>query len=155
MKERPFRILGVQQVAIGGLDAEVLRAFWVDLLGLPPVGSFRSAAHNVVEDILRVGEGAQAVELDLMTPVDPEAKPAVHTPPLHHVGFWVDDLHAAAAWLQEAGVRMVAGGIQVGAGGHEVCFLHPKGSEDAPIGATGVLVELVQATPEILEAQGS
>jgi lactoylglutathione lyase len=32
------------------------------------------------------------VEVDLMQPLDPDKKPAVHTTPLNHVGLWVDDL---------------------------------------------------------------
>ena len=31
-------------------------------------------------------------EVDLMQPLDPAKKPAVHEPPLNHVGLWVDDL---------------------------------------------------------------
>ncbi|MDZ4057886.1 MAG: VOC family protein, partial [Polynucleobacter sp.] len=30
---RPFRILGIQQIAIGGEDKARLRKLWVDLLG--------------------------------------------------------------------------------------------------------------------------
>ncbi|MCK5801829.1 MAG: VOC family protein, partial [Lentisphaeria bacterium] len=52
---RPFRILGVQQVAIGGLDKAKLAGFWVDILGLEKVHSFQSEAENVDEDILRIG----------------------------------------------------------------------------------------------------
>ncbi len=33
MDARPFRILGVQQIAIGGEDKHRLRSLWVDLLG--------------------------------------------------------------------------------------------------------------------------
>ena len=33
-ESRPFNVLGVQQVAIGGLDKNKLRAFWVDIMGL-------------------------------------------------------------------------------------------------------------------------
>jgi lactoylglutathione lyase len=31
---RGFRILGIQQVAIGGLSKDKLRSLWVDMLGL-------------------------------------------------------------------------------------------------------------------------
>jgi lactoylglutathione lyase len=144
MTERTFRVLGVQQIAVGGLDKAALRRFWVDLLGLAPKGSYRSEHHNVDEDILEVGAGVAAIEVDLMQPLDPERRPRVHEPALNHVGLWVDDVHAAAKWLQEAGVRL-AGEIGVGAAGHEVCFLHPKSAE-------GVLVELVQAPPEVVAA---
>ena len=54
MTDRPFRILGVQQIAIGGQDKQRLRHLWVDLLGLTPRGSFRSELENVDEDILEL-----------------------------------------------------------------------------------------------------
>ena len=58
MSQRPFKILGLQQVAIGGAQKHKLRALWVDLLGLEPTGSYRSEAENVDEDILALGSGA-------------------------------------------------------------------------------------------------
>jgi lactoylglutathione lyase len=39
---RPFRILGIQQVAVGGLDKNVLTKFWVDQLGVKKVGQYKS-----------------------------------------------------------------------------------------------------------------
>jgi lactoylglutathione lyase len=147
--ERPFRILGLQQVAIGGPDKQRLRALWVELLGLPVTGTFRSERENVDEDICALGEGPHAVEVDLMQPLDPNKKPAVHTTPLNHIGLWVDDLQQAVAWLSERGVRFAPGGIRRGAAGHEVCFIHPKGSDEFPIGGEGVLIELVQAPADV------
>ena len=143
--ERPFRVLGLQQVAIGGRDKTALAALWTDLLGVAKVGSYRSEAENVDEDILRLGDGDGAVEIDLMQPLDPERRPKVHEPALNHVGLWVDDLPAAVEWLTQQGVRFTPGGIRKGAGGHDVCFIHPKASDDAPRGGEGVLIELVQA----------
>jgi lactoylglutathione lyase len=143
-------VLGVQQIAVGALDEGGLRRLWVDLLGLEPHGSYRSESENVDEDILRVGPGPWAVEIDLMRPIDPDRRPRVHDPPLNHIGLWVDDLTAAVAWLAERGVRFAPGGIRAGASGHDVCFIHPRGSDEAPIGGQGVLIELVQAPPELL-----
>jgi len=142
---RPFRVLGVQQIAVGGADRRRLRALWVDLLGLEPVGTYASESENVDEEILRVGEGDGSVELDLMQPLRPGEKPRVDEPALNHVGLWVDDLRAAHAWLSARGVRFAPGGIRRGASGHDVCFIHPKGAPDAPQGGEGVLIELVQA----------
>jgi lactoylglutathione lyase len=51
-------------------------------------------------------------------------------------------------------VRFTPGGIRRGAGGHEVCFIHPKGNEESPIGGQGTLIELVQAPPEVIAALG-
>ena len=151
---RPFRVLGLQQVAIGGRDKSALRALWVDLLGLTQLGSYRSEAENVDEDILELGQGRASVEIDLMQPLDPEARPRVHEPALNHIGLWVDDLVSAVSWLGERGVRFTPGGIRKGAAGHEVCFIHPKGSEAEPRGGEGVLIELVQAPSEMIAEAG-
>lgn len=145
---RPFRVLGVQQIAIGGPSKAALRRLWVELLGVPATGTFRSEAENVDEDILSVG----GVEIDLMEPIDPAKKPKVHEPSLNHLGLWVDDLRAAVAWLSEQGMRFAPGGIRRGAAGHDVCFIHPKGDEASPRSGEGVLIELVQAPPEVIAA---
>jgi len=102
---RPFRVLGVQQVAIGGLDLGALRNLWVNTLGVAKVGEYEAASENVREDILQLGSGPHAVEIDLMEPLDPEARPRVNDPALNHIGLWVDDLAAAVAWLTEQGMR--------------------------------------------------
>ncbi len=152
MSQRPFKILGLQQIAIGGLDKAKLRHLWVDLLGVPVTGTFQSERENVDEDICTLGQGAHAVEVDLMQPLDPEKKPAVHATPLNHIGLWVDDLPAAVQWLESQGLRFAPGGIRRGAAGHDICFVHPKGNEQFPFGGEGVLIELVQAPPEVVEA---
>ena len=152
MSDRPFSILGVQQIAVGGQDKEALRRLWVDTLGLELTGSFRSESENVDEDIAVAGAGPLKVEVDLMQPIDPEKRPKVHDPALNHVGLWVDDLVAAVAWLEKQGMRFTPGGIRKGANGHDVCFVHPKGSQEFPIGGEGVLIELVQAPGEVVEA---
>ncbi len=142
---RPFTILGLQQVAVGGPDKTALRQLWCSLLGLPVIGHYRSDRENVDEDIVALGTGPCQVELDLMQPIDPTTKPRVHEPALNHIGLWVDDLPAAVAWLTAQGVRFTPGGIRRGASGHDVCFIHPRGDAEHPQGGEGVLIELVQA----------
>jgi lactoylglutathione lyase len=149
---KPFRILGLQQVAIGGTSKQRLRSLWVDLLGVPVTGHFVSERENVDEDICTLGTGPQAVEVDLMQPIDADRKPAVHATPLNHIGLWVDDLQKAVEWMTARGVRFAPGGIRKGAAGHDMCFIHPKGNEEFPIGGEGVLIELVQAPPEVIAA---
>jgi lactoylglutathione lyase len=149
---RPFRILGVQQVAIGGTDKQRLRALWVDVLGLEVKGTFKSERENVDEDICAIGQGVHAVEVDLMQPLDADKKPAVHSTPLNHIGLWVDDLPKAVEWMTAQGVRFAPGGIRKGAAGHDICFIHPKGNEEFPLGGEGVLIELVQAPLAVVAA---
>jgi lactoylglutathione lyase len=149
---RPFKVLGIQQVAIGGEDKDKLRKFWVDIMGFNLEHSFKSEKENVDEDVLSVGEGATKMELDIMQPLDIGKKPKVHEPKLNHIGLWIDDLPAAVEWLTSQGVRFTPGGIRKGASGHDICFIHPKGNEDFPISSEGVLVELVQAPQEVIKA---
>ena len=154
MSSRPFKVLGIQQVAIGGLDKLRLRTLWVDMLGLEVTGTFKSERENVDEDICAMGSGAHRVEVDLMQPLDPEGKPAVHVTPLNHIGLWIDDLPQAVEWLTGQGVRFAPGGIRKGAAGYDICFLHPKSNDAFPIAGEGVLIELVQAPQEVIDALG-
>ena len=150
--KRPFSVLGIQQIAVGGLDKQRLRSFWVDLLGLEYRETFVSESENVDEDICVIGAGDLAVEVDLMQPLNVSKKPRVDSPALNHVGLWVDDLSVAVEWLTNRGLRFTPGGIRLGAAGYDVCFVHPKANSEFPQSAEGVLVELVQAPPRVIEA---
>ncbi len=151
---KPFKILGIQQIAIGGLSKDKLKSLWVDMLGLTVKSTFVSERENVDEDICALGSGPTAVEVDLMQPLDPDKKPAVHSTPLNHVGLWVDDLPRAMAWMSANGVRFAPGGIRKGAAGYDICFIHPKGNDEFPVGGEGVLIELVQAPSDVVAALG-
>lgn len=124
----------------------------MDLLGCVKTGTFRSEKENVDEDILTLGSGPFAVEVDLMEPINPGKAPRVDSPPLNHIGLWVDDLKVAVDYLTEAGVRFTPGGIRRGAAGYDVVFMHPKGNDEFPLSGEGVLIELVQAPPDVIEA---
>ena len=149
---RPFKVLGLQQIAIGATDKSTLRHLWVDLFGLSVSGHFQSERENVDEDICSIGQGPLKVEVDLMQPLDIDKKPAVHTTPLNHIGLWIDDLPAAVNWLTSQGLRFAPGGIRKGAAGFDICFVHPKGNDEFPLSGEGVLIELVQAPTEVIKA---
>ncbi len=151
---KPFKILGIQQIAIGGPDKTRLQKLWVDIFGLSIKSTFVSERENVDEDICALGSGPTAVEVDLMQPLDPEKKPAVHATPLNHVGLWVDDLAKAVEWMSANGVRFAPGGIRKGAAGYDITFIHPKSNDEFPIGGEGVLIELVQAPADVIAALG-
>jgi lactoylglutathione lyase len=154
MIKKPYKILGIQQIAIGGTDKQRLKQLWVDMLGLTVTGNFVSERENVDEDICSIGSGAHKIEVDLMQPLDPDKKPAVHNTPLNHVGLWVDDLVKAVDWMSANGVRFAPGGIRQGAAGYDICFIHPKSNDEFPIAGEGVLIELVQAPAEVIAALG-
>jgi lactoylglutathione lyase len=148
--KRPFQILGIQQIALGSEDKQRLRRLWIDLLGFEYKSTFVSEHENVDEDVCIVGSGVHQVELDLMQTLNLENKPAVHQTPLNHVGLWVDNLPLAVEWLSAQGLRFAPGGIRKGAAGYDIIFVHPQGNDQFPQGGEGVLIELVQAPPEII-----
>ena len=154
MAQRPFKVLGIQQIAIGGTDKQRMKTLWVDMFGLAQTGTFVSESENVDEDILAMGTGVHKVEVDIMQPLDVNKKPAVHTTPLNHIGLWIDDLPQCVEWLTAQGVRFAPGGIRKGAAGFDICFLHPKANEAFPIAGEGVLIELVQAPADVIAALG-
>mmetsp|Transcript_2515 Transcript_2515/g.5477 ORF Transcript_2515/g.5477 Transcript_2515/m.5477 type:complete len:214 (+) Transcript_2515:126-767(+) len=153
-QERPFKVLGIQQVAIGCEARDPLNKIWKDIFGLKEHTTMTLEKENVIEDIVKLGPAPYEVEIDLMCPFDVEKSPKVHVPPLNHIGLWIDDLEKAVEWMQSKGVRFTPGGIRKGAAGHNVTFIHPKGTktDEAPIGGAGVLLELVQAPPEVIDA---
>jgi lactoylglutathione lyase len=139
---KPFNILGIQQIAIGGEDKERLKKLWIE-------------RENVDEDICAIGTGVNEIEVDLMQPLDIEKKPAVQHTPLNHIGLWVDDLPKAVEWLTAKGLRFAPGGIRRGAGGFDITFIHPKANDEFPFSGEGVLIELVQAPPEVIAGLSS
>ena len=74
---RPFKILGVQQIAIGCVERGPLNTLWKEIFGLEAHATKRMERENVDEDILALGPKPFEVEIDLMTPIDPAGRPKV------------------------------------------------------------------------------
>ena len=72
--KRPFSVLGIQQIAVGGLDKQRLRSSWIDCLGLEYRETFVSEAETVDEDICDICVGDFAVEVDIMHLVEVSKK---------------------------------------------------------------------------------
>jgi lactoylglutathione lyase len=150
--EAECNFAAARPLCVGALDKKALSHLWVDTFGLTRTHTFQSTKENVDEDICTLGIGAHAIEVDLMQPLDASKSPKVHIPALNHIGLWVDDLRACVQHLESKGMRFTPGGIRKGASGFDVCFLHPKGNEQFPLSGEGVLIELVQAPPEVIAA---
>ncbi|KAH8071126.1 hypothetical protein JL721_4557 [Aureococcus anophagefferens] len=139
-ESRPFRVLGVQQIAIGGPSKKALGGLWHELLGITKLGEHTSSVDNVAQDVLSVGPRPFNVEIDLMQPLDASAKPNPAAPALHHVGLWVDKLPEAVAYLEARGVDFVGGenAVRRGAANCDIAFIHPKGGGQGVLAGTVV-----------------
>jgi methylmalonyl-CoA/ethylmalonyl-CoA epimerase len=56
---------------------------------------------------------------------------------IQHIAFEVPDIEAALSALKAKGVPLIDEKPRIGAGGHRIAFLHPKGTG-------GVLIEICQ-----------
>lgn len=86
---------------------------------------------------LQVGEST----LELLRPIRDDSPVGrfltEHGPGIHHIAYRVEDIEAALAHAQAAGVRLIDHTPRIGLGGAKIAFMHPKST-------LGVLSELVQ-----------
>ena len=122
-------------IAVHDLDAAV--ALYRDVLGLP-----LAELEEVPTEKLRVaifGHGRGRIEL--MQPTSPESSVAKFLEKrgegLHHICVEVPDVQQSMDALRAKGAPLLDEKPRPGAGGAQVCFVHPKG-------ARGVLIELRQ-----------
>ncbi len=128
-------------IAVADLDAAI--EFYGRAFGLSVVHEEVNERQGVREAMLAVGDSGSCIQL--LAPLTPESTIAKFLdrsgPGIQQVAYGVDDVVATAAALTAAGVRMLYDEPQVGTAGSLVNFCHPKD-------CGGVLVELVQASPD-------
>lgn len=126
-------------VAVHSLE-KALR-FYRDGLGMSVSGEETIAAEKVRVAMLPLGES----RVELLEPTSEESAVAKFLAKrgegLHHIALAVADLDGHLKRLQEAGIRVLPGKAESGAGGHRYAFLHPAS-------CGGVLVELVEVSQE-------
>ena len=127
----------IAHVGIAVKDLEAAVALYRDLLGFPFAGTEEVPEQKVKVAMFPVGES----RVELLAATSPDSPIARHIEKkgegIQHVAFAVDNLEQALAALKAKGVPLLDEKPRVGAGGHLIAFLHPKGTG-------GVLVELTQ-----------
>ena len=122
-------------VAVEDMDAAI--TLYRDTLGMPLVHRETVEEQGVDAALLDVGDG----HVELLSPLGPDTPVGKYLakkgPGLHHVAYAVDDIDAALARLQEAGLRLIDETPRIGIRSSRVAFVHP-----ASVG--GVLTEIVQ-----------
>ena len=128
-------------IAVPDLDAAI--DFYAKAFGLSVIHEEVNEEQGVREAMLGVGDSGSCIQL--LAPLSPESTIAKFLdrsgPGIQQVAYGVDDVEAAADALRAAGVRMLYETAKRGTAGSKVNFCHPKD-------CGGVLVELVQASPD-------
>jgi methylmalonyl-CoA/ethylmalonyl-CoA epimerase len=130
-------VRGLDHVAIAVPSIAEARKVYIGALGMTDGGIEHVADQKV--NVLMVHAGAQRIEL--VEPAAPDSPIsgflAKRGPGLHHLAYVVDDVAAAVAVLQRAGLRMIDAAPRPGAHGTRIAFVHPSATG-------GVLTELVE-----------
>ena len=127
----------IAHVGIAVKDLEAAVALYRDQLGFPFAGTEEVPEQKVKVAMFPVGES----RVELLAATSPDSPIARHIEKkgegIQHLAFAVDNLEQALATLKAKGVPLLDEKPRVGAGGHLIAFVHPKGTG-------GVLVELTQ-----------
>ncbi len=130
----------IDQIAIAVEDLDAAVDFYERAFGLHPTSRERIEDDGVEEAMLHVG----GVAIQLLAPTREDSPIARylarHGPGLHHLGFGVSSLGAALDHLRAEDVPLIDEVPRRGGGGHDIAFVHPKGTG-------GVLVELIGDEP--------
>lgn len=126
-------------IAVRSVDEKL--KFYRDVLGFTVSAAETVAAEKVRVAMLPMGES----RIELLEPTAEDSAIARFLEKrgegLHHIALAVDDLDAQLKRLEEAGIKVLPGKGEYGAGGHRYAFLHPSS-------CGGVLIELVESVKQ-------
>ena len=125
--QRPFKILGLMEVAFAGMKKEEINWFWKDIMGLTYIRETKFEVQNLQEHIYSSGTLNSRLEIDLISTIkEMEGKNQV-TSPFNHIGLWVDDLLKFVNYLKLKNINTI-GGINKSPEGYDVVFINPISS---------------------------
>ncbi|MDN4607754.1 methylmalonyl-CoA epimerase [Sporosarcina highlanderae] len=125
----------VDHIGIAVKDLTKALPYYIDTLGLTLLGIEEVENQKVKVAFLDAGN----VKLELLEPIGEDGAIAKFIEKrgegIHHIAFGVTDIRSRMLELKEKGVNLLQDEPNLGAGGAEVAFMHPKSS-------FGVLYEL-------------
>ena len=134
--------LGVDHIAVAVNNLDDAVRIYSEMLGFSI--SDREHLENRGIDTCFIDTGNVRLELLAPAPTPPHATSseldrflATHGEGLHHIAVRVRDIEEHVTRLREAGAQIVGDGVQTGAQGRRVAFVHPRSTH-------GVLLELVE-----------
>ena len=127
----------IDHIGVAVSDLERAITLYEGTFGMALVHRETVAEQGVEAVLLDVGDG----HVELLSPLGPETVVGKFVERrgegLHHVAYRVDDIDAALAELEEAGVELIDREARIGIRGSRVAFVHPKSTGN-------VLTELVE-----------
>ena len=138
-----MRVSSVDHVGIAVTDLDAAVEMYEKAFGMRCVHVEVNEEQGVREAMLAVGDSGSY--LQLLEPLGPDTPIgrflAKNGPGIQQMAYRVDDLDAVSEHLRAQGLRLLYDAPRTGTAGSRVNFVHPKS-------AGGVLVELVEPSPE-------
>ena len=138
MSKPPFKVLGIEHVALAVKDVDTPSNLFGSLLGIEHISSEEITDQKVNTHIFDTTQGKIEL-LDAISDDSPISKFLENRGEgIHHIAFKVDKLQPALDYLKNNGIKLIDETPKIGAEGFLIAFLHPKSTH-------GVLVELCQS----------
>ena len=133
-----FKTICVDHVGIACADLDAATKIYTEVLGLEVTGREEVKEQGVATVFIPCGETLLELLVDITENNDgPIGKYiAKNGPGIQHMALRVDDIKAAIADMEAAGVKMIDKVARNGAGQMKIAFVHPK--------SAGLLLELCQ-----------
>lgn len=127
-------------IAVKDLDRQI--KFYSDILGMEFTGVEDVPDQKVRVGVFKLGE----LRIELLEPTSEDSPVAKFLSQrgegFHHIAYRVDNLAADLKRLSESGIQLIDQTPRIGAGNHQIAFLHPRST-------FGVLIELCQINDEM------
>jgi len=127
----------IEHIGIAVKDLEAANKTYRAVMGSEHYKTEVVDSEGVSTSFFKIGES----KIELLAATNPESPIAKFIDKrgegIHHIAFYVDDIHAEIERLKEEGFRLLNENPKSGADNKLVAFMHPKD-------ANGVLVELCQ-----------
>lgn len=133
-----FKTICVDHVGIACADLDAATKIYTEVLGLQVTNREEVKEQGVATVFIPCGETLLELLVDITENNDgPIGKYiAKNGPGIQHIALRVDDIKAAIADMEAAGVKMIDKAPRNGAGNMKIAFIHPK--------SAGCLLELCQ-----------
>ena len=138
-----MKVTRIDHVGIAVADLDVAIAFYEKAYGMRCAHDEVNEEQGVREAMMEVGDSGSYVQL--LAPLNPDTTIGKfldkNGPGIQQMAYRVDDIDAVSEHLRSEGLRLLYDEPRKGTAGSRVNFVHPKS-------AGGVLVELVEPSPE-------
>ena len=130
----------IEHIGIAVKDLDAANKIYKAVLGAEHYKTETVESEGVSTSFFKIGES----KIELLAGTNPESPISKFIEKrgegIHHMAFYVDDIHAEIERLKGEGFRLLNEHPKPGADNKLVAFMHPKD-------ANGVLVELCQESP--------